>query len=150
MDAQIIAVIGAAVVGTGITVGASLGLALLNGFRRLHDKIDETARENRKDNAAHAKDLRAAIAKNGDAIAKNGEAIAKNTEAISGIRDRMALVENLLNAVLRAVISNRAQTSTAADTPVDATASQTETERTARPAADARTAAAAIAPATGL
>ena len=145
MNAQIIAA-AAGAAGAVITVGVTLSLALLNGFRRIYDRIDKLDEKIDdkidkvyhkidkldKDNAVQFKDLRKAIAKNADAIAKNAEAIA-------GLVGSMGLIEKMLNTLIQAVVSKPATTSSDASTPANTPTSQTETE----PERDARTAPAA-------
>lgn len=139
MDAQIV-VAAATAIATTITVGVTLGLALLSGFRRLHDKIDQTAKELRKDN----RELREDSAKQFQELRKDNRelhrAIGKNAEAIAGIKGRMAVIENLLNAILKAVLPQPAQA------PTGTTAPQAEAERDRRSEATAIGAAAGSQP----
>ena len=96
MDAQIII----AVVATGIAgmaVVVTLCLALLRGFRGLHDKIDNTAKGLRGDNAALAKELRGDNA----ALAKE---LRGNSEDIAEIKGRLTVIENVLNTILHAIL----------------------------------------------
>ena len=81
MDAQIIT----AVIG-GVAVVVTLCLALLRGFRGLHDKIDSTAKESRESNAALAKGLRKDIAALAKGLRKD---IAKNATAITTLEQRL-------------------------------------------------------------
>ena len=89
----------------------------------------------REDNATQVQQLR-------EAIAKNAKAIAKNAEAIAGIGGRIGVIENVLSAILAAVIPNRTQTHTVASIPTNVTASQIETERGTRAATTATASAA--------
>ena len=139
MNAQIIV----AVAATGITnmaVVVTLCLALLRGFRGLHDKIDSTSKELRKDNTALAKELRkdnAALAKelrkDNTALAKElRKATAENTVAIARVEGRMTLMETVLQAILRAVLpgAGNPAASPSADADADADAMEAEPERT--------------------
>ena len=105
-------------VATVIAVAVTLWLALLRGFRWLYDKIDQTARELRDDNAERIRELHTAIA--------------KNAESIAGIGSRMSVIELVLTAILEAVLSN--PTRTADNSPAATTAAQTASERDARTA----------------
>ena len=163
MTAQIIITEAGATMGAILTVGATLGLALLRGFRRIHDEIGQTAKDTRKefkDTRKEFKDMRedyTAQFKEGHKEFKDirenytaefkevHKAIAKNAEAIAGLGGSMRIIETMLNGAFKvdAAKSDHAQADAATGIPADAPEPHTRT--TPNP----RTAPAAVTAATG-
>ena len=128
-----------------ITVGATLGLALLRGFRRVHDEIGRTAEDTRKEFKEVHKEFKEVREDYTAQFREVREAIAENAVAIAGLGGGMRVIENMLKDVFKVDTqkSDQAQTDTTTDTPANTPETQTHTTR------DTTTTPAAIAAATG-